>query len=199
MGIRGMLEFLDYPFSGFSHSRGHWAQRHFLHLPHLTFIFQPPMVWLPSPPLYENYLDTITYNLHVAKSNCYLSGLISLELEQHLKQMKTPTSASWNTPGFYTTLFWESFQAVPSPSSFKMLVWSIFPIGYFLSSHLFPWFYHLYDDNVQICLSLQATSLSGPYHSPEGQTLTSSPVSHISHLSYPKYNSKFSDLLPRPR
>lgn len=108
-GTRGMLQLLEYSFSEFSHLDGYWAQRHFLHLPSsLPFIFQPPKVWLPSPPLYENYLATITYNLHVAKPPGRFSGLISLGIQQHLKQMTTSSSASWNTPGFNdTTLFWE--------------------------------------------------------------------------------------------
>lgn len=54
----------------------------------------PPKVWLPTPPLYENYLATITYNLHVAKPPGHFSGLISLGIQQHLKQMTAPSSAS---------------------------------------------------------------------------------------------------------
>lgn len=40
------------------------------------------MIWLPSPPLYENYPVTVTYNFWL------LLGFISLEFQQHLQQMK---------------------------------------------------------------------------------------------------------------
>lgn len=48
-----------------------------------SYSFSAPLVWLPSPLPYENCLTT--HNFHVTKPSGYFSGLISLEIQPHLK------------------------------------------------------------------------------------------------------------------